>query len=418
MRPRTLEGFVGQEDLLAPDGPIGHMLAGRRLQSMIFWGPPGCGKTSLARLLGSHFNAHWFELSAVSAGVADVRRIVAESERLRERDPDIPRVLFLDEVHRFNKAQQDALLPHIEKGLFVFFGATTENPSFEVNGALLSRAPVYLLKPLDNDQLALLLGRAADECALKLAEDARDFLVEFADGDARRMLNLLESLASEGLKSEEAITSERLRKIALERFHQFDKGGDKFYDQISALHKSVRGSDPDASLYWLCRMLDGGADPLYVARRVIRMASEDVGLADPRALQIALDAYEAYRIMGSPEGELALAEATLYVACAPKSNAVHGAFGKMAEKVAAGRSHPVPVHLRNAPTRLMKELGYGKEYRYAHNEPHGYAAGERYFPDEMEPYRIYEPTDRGLEKILAERLTFFRKLDAERKKEG
>ncbi len=409
MRPSSLEMFLGQGDLLASEGPIGRMVSSGRLRSMILWGPPGCGKTSLARLLGQAFNAHWFELSAVAAGVADVRKVVASAQELVEQDSSRPRVLFLDEVHRFNKAQQDALLPHIEKGLFVFVGATTENPSFHVNSALISRAPVYLLKPLSTDVLRLLLARSLKECGLKLSDEAEGFVLDFADGDARRMLNLLEPLEGSGTGNELGVDD--LRRVALERFRRFDRGGDEFYDQISALHKSMRGSDPDASLYWFCRMLDGGADPLYISRRVIRMTMEDVGTADPAAFAMAMHAHEAYRLLGSPEGELAIANAVLYAACAPKSNASYKAYGEMGQVVTESGSLPVPSHLRNAPTELMRKIGHGKGYRYAHDEEHGYAAGEVYFPDGMKPAHVYRPSSRGTEKRIGERLDFLRTLD-------
>lgn len=411
LRPRTLGEFIGQRDLLREGGPVGRMVAARRLRSVIFWGPPGCGKTSLARLLGKAADAHWLELSAVSAGVADVRRAVAEMREVRDAQPGRQRALFLDEVHRFNKAQQDALLPHIEQGLFVFIGATTENPSFEVNGALLSRAPVHLMGPLGKDDLGTLAERITAACGVRFDAAARDFLVDFADGDARRAINLAEAL--EGTDREVGL--DELRKVALERFRRLGRGGDEFYDQISALHKSVRGSDPDAALYWLCRMLDGGADPLYVSRRVIRMAVEDVGLADPRVFQVAVAADDAYRRLGSPEGELAIANAVIYAAVAPKSNAGYHAFSRMGEFVRRSGSLPVPPHLRNAPTRLMKDLGHGKGYRYAHDEEHGYSAGESYFPERMDPLRVYLPTDRGLERRIRERLEFLRGLDAKKR---
>ncbi|MGD8829962.1 MAG: replication-associated recombination protein A, partial [Pseudomonadales bacterium] len=358
MRPRTLADFVGQRHLLAPGKPLARAADEGHLHSMILWGPPGTGKTTLARLLADASDARWISLSAVLSGVKDVRAAVAEAEALQGLGEQT--VLFVDEVHRFNKAQQDAFLPHVEKGTITFIGATTENPSFEVNAALLSRARVYVLRPLAPEELAVMVDRAcAEDLGVEIHPDARSLLTDLADGDARRCLNLLEVAAQLG---DGTITEHLVSEAAGSRYRRFDKGGDAFYDQISALHKAVRGSAPDAALYWLCRMLDGGCDPLYVARRVVRMASEDVGNADPRALQIALSAWDAYERLGSPEGELVIAQAVLYLASVPKSNAAYKAFGAAMAHVQATGSHPVPMHLRNAPTRLMKELGHGKGY--------------------------------------------------------
>ncbi len=413
LRPRTLDDVVGQAHLLGPGKPLRLAFESGKLHSMILWGPPGSGKTTLARLMAGAFQAEFIALSAVLSGVKDIRDAV---ERARQvlRSSARPTILFVDEVHRFNKAQQDAFLPYVEQGLITFIGATTENPSFEVNGALLSRAQVYVLKPLSEEDLALLLERArAQACpALALPPEVRRLLTGFADGDARRLLNLLEQLSTAAATAGVTEVSEEFAREALARSgRRFDKGGDAFYDQISALHKSVRGSSPDGALYWLARMLDGGADPLYLGRRLIRMAAEDVGLADPRALRIALDAMETYERLGSPEGELALAQAAVYLACAPKSNAVYTAYNEARALVARDPSRPVPEHLRNAPTRLMKALGYGREYRYAHDEPEAYAAGENYFPEGMDPQRFYRPTGRGLEARIAERLEHLRALD-------
>ncbi|WP_333843160.1 replication-associated recombination protein A [Pelomicrobium sp.] len=420
LRPRTLEEVVGQGHLLGPGKPLRLAFESGKLHSMILWGPPGSGKTTLARLMAGAFRAEFIALSAVLSGVKDIRDAVERARQVLQSSAR-PTILFVDEVHRFNKAQQDAFLPYVEQGLITFIGATTENPSFEVNGALLSRAQVYVLKPLSEEDLALLLERArAQACpTLTLSREARQLLTGFADGDARRLLNLLEQLHTAAATAGVTEVSEEFAREALARSgRRFDKGGDAFYDQISALHKSVRGSSPDAALYWLCRMLDGGADPLYLGRRLIRMAAEDVGLADPRALRIALDAVETYERLGSPEGELALAQAAVYLACAPKSNAVYAAYNEARALVAKDVSRPVPEHLRNAPTRLMKALGYGRAYRYAHDEPEAYAAGENYFPEGMAPQRFYRPSSRGLEARIAERLEHLRTLDEQARQAG
>ena len=380
---------------------------------MILWGPPGVGKTTLARLLTQAFDADFIAISAVLAGVKDIRDAVTRAE-LNLQQSGRQTILFVDEVHRFNKAQQDAFLPHVERGLLTFIGATTENPSFEVNSALLSRAAVYVLQPLMEPELAGLFERARHEALADLAfnDRARENLVGFADGDARRLYNMLEQIGIAAAEAGRREVDEAFVRDALaQRLRRFDKGGEEFYDQISALHKSVRGSAPDAALYWLTRMLDGGADPLYLGRRMIRMAVEDVGLADPRALRVALDAVETYERLGSPEGELALAQAAIYLSMAPKSNAGYRAFGSAREFVRQDNSRPVPLHLRNAPTRLMKELGYGRDYRYAHDEPEVYAAGESYLPEGMEPPGFYRPTEQGLEARIREKLEELRALD-------
>jgi putative ATPase len=414
LRPRTVAEVIGQRHLLAPGKPLAVAFATGKPHSMILWGPPGVGKTTLARLMADAFNADFIALSAVLSGVKDIRDSIARAEATLAQSGRHT-ILFVDEVHRFNKAQQDAFLPYVEQGLVTFIGATTENPSFEVNSALLSRATVYVLEALDADELAQLLARAVAVAMpdATLAATARDAIVSYADGDGRRLLNLVEQL---GVAAEDArrkdIDLTFVETTITRSMRRFDKGGEAFYDQISALHKSVRGSDPDASLYWFCRMLDGGADPLYVGRRMIRMASEDIGLADPRALQLALDAVATYERLGTPEGELALAEAVIYLACASKSNAVYVAYNAARAFIASDGSRPVPLRLRNAPTRLMKNLGYGKDYRYAHNEEDAYAAGEHYFPDGMEAARWYFPTERGLEAKIGERLAALRDRDA------
>jgi putative ATPase len=420
MRPQRLEDVVGQRHLLAPGRPLEVAARAGKLHSMILWGPPGVGKTTLARLLARACNAEFIALSAVFSGVKDIREAVQTAERTL-RDTGRHTILFVDEVHRFNKAQQDAFLPFVERGLFTFIGATTENPSFEVNSALLSRAAVYVLQPLSEDELDVLAQRALSGPlrAARLTDNARRLLIGFADGDARKLLNMLEQVADAAGTQGVAQVDESFARDALaERLRRFDKGGDQFYDQISALHKSVRGSSPDAALYWLCRMLDGGADPLYVGRRLVRMAVEDIGLADPRALRLALDACETYERLGTPEGELALAQAALYLACAPKSNAAYVAYNAAREFVARDGTRPVPLHLRNAPTRLMKELGFGKTYRYAHDEPEAYAAGEDYFPEGMPAASFYQPTPRGLEGKIGEKLAHLRELDGAARKKG
>ena len=414
LRPKTLEDVVGQRHLLGPGKPLAVAFAARKPHSMILWGPPGSGKTTLARLMADAFNADFLAISAVLAGVKDIRDAVARAEAALAQSGRHT-ILFVDEVHRFNKAQQDAFLPFVERGLLTFIGATTENPSFEVNSALLSRAAVYVLEALNPEELAVLLDRAlaAAMPEATLAAPARDAIVGYADGDGRRLINLIEQLAVAAAEAHrQAIDLPFVEATIARSLRRFDKGGEAFYDQISALHKSVRGSDPDAALYWLCRMLDGGADPLYVGRRMIRMASEDIGLADPRALQVTLDAVETYERLGTPEGELALAEAVIYLACAAKSNAVYVAYGRARAFIAEDGSRPVPLHIRNAPTRLMKELSYGKGYRYAHDEADAYAAGERYLPEGMPDVSFYEPTDRGLEAKIGEKLASLRRRDA------
>jgi putative ATPase len=413
LRPKGIDDVIGQRHLLAPGKPLQVAFAAGKPHSMILWGPPGVGKTTLARLMADAFNADFVAISAVLAGVKDIRDAVARAELAREQYGRAT-ILFVDEVHRFNKAQQDAFLPFVERGLLTFIGATTENPSFEVNSALLSRAAVYVLHPLSPPELGELLERTvAAAMPGKIVDNAaRDALISYADGDGRRLINLVEQLATAAGEAQKTTIDLVFVEATIARsLRRFDKGGDAFYDQISALHKSVRGSDPDASLYWMCRMLDGGADPLYVGRRLMRMASEDIGLADPRALTQALDAVATYERLGSPEGELALAQCVLYLACAPKSNACYTAYNAARAFVADDGSRPVPLRLRNAPTRLMKGMGHGKGYRYAHDEADAYAAGERYLPDDMPDVTFYAPTERGLEARIAEKLRALRACD-------
>ena len=407
MRPLTLSEFYGQRHLLADGKPLQSAITQGRVHSMVFWGPPGTGKTTLARMIASTTDSHFIALSAVMAGVKDVRAAVAEAEQHRQMN-NRSTVLFLDEVHRFNKSQQDAFLPFVENGTLTFIGATTENPSFELNNALLSRARVYVLKLLEVDDLVDIVKRALMEekrglgGSFTISDASIQLIAEAADGDARRALNLLELSAD--LAEVGGISDDTVKEVASGSRRRFDKKGEYFYDQISALHKSIRGTDPDAALYWLMRMLDGGCDPLYIARRLIRVASEDIGNADPRGLQMTLNAWEAQERLGSPEGELAIAHAVVYLACAPKSNAVYTASKAAMEDAQQHGSLEVPLHLRNAPTRLMKDLGYGEEYRYAHNEDEGHAAGETYFPDDMNSVKYYHPVPRGLEIRIREKL--------------
>ena len=420
LRPKTIEEVIGQTHLLASGKPLNLAFGSGQPHSMILWGPPGVGKTTLARLSAKAFDRDFIAISAVLAGVKEIRESIEQAQQ-NMAQYGRQTILFVDEIHRFNKSQQDALLPHVESGLFTFIGATTENPSFEVNSALLSRAQVYVLKSLSSTELRQLFDRAHQHAMPTIEFDAAaiDSLITNADGDARRLLNLVEqisnALAGIGAsitKIDQAFIDNALTVHA----RRFDKGGDQFYDQISALHKSVRGSNPDAALYWFCRMLDGGADPRYLARRIIRMAWEDIGLADPRAIQLANDAAQTYERLGSPEGELALGQAVIYLAVASKSNASYLAFNAARAYVANDQSKPVPNHLRNAPTKLMREMGHGKEYRYAHDEAHGYAAGESYLPEGMSEPHWYQPVERGLETQIAEKMAFLRKLDLEAKK--
>lgn len=415
MRPRSLEEYVGQAHLLAEGKPLRRAIQQGILHSMILWGPPGTGKTTLAELMALKANARFEKISAISAGVKDIRKIVEEARAAR-LELQRATILFIDEVHRFNKSQQDVFLPFVEDGTFILIGATTENPSFELNSALLSRTRVYVLKRLSDDDLLNVLQMAMTNVekglgsqSLNFPQDLQQVLVQAADGDARQTLNLLEIIADSA--EDGVVTKELLTEVLQVNLRRFDKQGELFYDQISALHKSVRGSSPDASLYWLCRMLDGGCDPMYIARRAVRMAIEDIGLADPRALDLAMHACAVYERLGSPEGELAIAQAIVYLACTSKSNAVYTAYGKAMDVAKHHGTAEVPLHLRNAPTRLMKQMDYGKAYRYAHDEPEAYAAGEQYFPDELKNKSFYHPTGRGLEAKIGERLAYLQELD-------
>jgi putative ATPase len=418
LRPATLDEVIGQQHLLGAGKPLRLAFEARKLHSLILWGPPGVGKTTLARLMADAFDAEFMALSAVFSGVKDIREAVARAEATRAQFGR-PTILFVDEVHRFNKAQQDAFLPYVESGLLTLVGATTENPSFEVNSALLSRAAVYVLNALSEDEMGTLFERACKQAlqGLSFDDDARSRLIGLADGDARRLINLLEQTRTAAATANLSfVDGAFIDNTLAQSLRRFDKGGEAFYDQISALHKSVRGSNPDAALYWFCRMLDGGADPRYLARRIVRMAWEDIGLADPRAAQIAATAAETYERLGSPEGELALAEAVLYLAMAAKSNASYVAYNAARGFIAKDGSRPVPLHLRNAPTSLMKDLDYGKDYRYAHDESEGYAAGENYFPEGMPQVDWYKPVGRGLEIKIGEKLAHLRELDRNAKK--
>ena len=417
LRPKKVDDIIGQIELLGEGQSLKVAIEGNNLPSMILWGPPGVGKTSVANVISNCVDSEFLSISAVLSGVKEIREAIEKAQFMKEHQQRNT-ILFVDEVHRFNKSQQDAFLPHIESGLITFIGATTENPSFEVNSALLSRCQVYVLKTLSGQELQSILDKALELYPERsINETARALVVSYADGDARKLINLAEMLLASDAKDKKADIDENdVKRIVADKTRRFDKGGDQFYDQISALHKSVRGSNPDASLYWLFKMLDGGADPLYLARRIIRIAIEDIGLADPRAQTIALEAYQIYERLGFPEAELALSNAVIYLSMAPKSNSAYHAYNTVKAYIANQGHFNVPVHLKNAPTKLMDDLGFGKNYRYAHNEEHAYAAGEKYFPDEVEPVEFYKPTDRGLEKKISEKKLFLKQLDQQHKK--
>ena len=417
LRPKKVDDIIGQIELLGEGQSLKVAIEGNNLPSMILWGPPGVGKTSVANVISNCVDSEFLSISAVLSGVKEIREAIEKAQFMKEHQQRNT-ILFVDEVHRFNKSQQDAFLPHIESGLITFIGATTENPSFEVNSALLSRCQVYILKTLSGQELQSILDKALELYQERsINETARALVVSYADGDARKLINLAEMLLASDAKDNKADIDENdVKRIVADKTRRFDKGGDQFYDQISALHKSVRGSNPDASLYWLFKMLDGGADPLYLARRIIRIAIEDIGLADPRAQTIALEAYQIYERLGFPEAELALSNAVIYLSMAPKSNSAYHAYNTVKAYIANQGHFNVPVHLKNAPTKLMDDLGFGKNYRYAHNEEHAYAAGEKYFPDEVEPVEFYKPTDRGLEKKISEKKLFLKQLDQQHKK--